>query len=130
VCERAQDAGTGDERESIEGGGTASPNSGFGQGERRSGALRARARLASAPLDREQAKSAAHGLFALMDRHLATRSFLASDAPTIADVAMYSYTDRAPEGGVLLDPYPNVVAWLRRIEALPAFVPMQRAGGA
>jgi glutathione S-transferase len=88
-----------------------------------------RAAVFGAPLDREQAKSAANALFALMDEHLATRSFLASDAPTIADVAMYSYTDRAPEGGVSLDPYPHVVAWLRRIEALPGFVPMQRAGG-
>jgi glutathione S-transferase len=88
-----------------------------------------RAAVFGAPLDREQAKSAANTLFALMDRHLATRSFLASDQPTIADVAMYSYTDRAPEGGVSLDPYPNVIAWLRRIESLPGFVPMQHAGG-
>jgi glutathione S-transferase len=88
-----------------------------------------RAAVFGAQLDREQAKTAANALFALMDKHLGTRSFLASDEPTIADVAMYSYTDRAPEGGVSLDAYPNVLAWLRRIEALPGFVPMQRAGG-
>jgi glutathione S-transferase len=27
---------------------------------------------------------------------------------------------------VTLDPYPNVRAWLARVEALPGFVPMRR----
>ena len=40
---------------------------------------------------------------------------------------MYSYTAPAPEGGVSLEPYPRVRAWLARIEALPGFVPMLRA---
>ena len=30
----------------------------------------------------------------------------------------------APEGGVPLDPYPRIRAWLSTIEALPDFVPM------
>lgn len=69
----------------------------------------------------------AQQLLERMEAHLATRRFLADDAtPTIADVAMYSYTSHAPEGGVLLDAYPNVRAWLARIEALPGFVGMQR----
>ena len=45
---------------------------------------------------------------------------------SIADLAVYSYTAHAPEGGVPLDAYANVRAWLSRIEALPGFVPMTR----
>ena len=64
--------------------------------------------------------------YALSGPHLATRRFLTGDEPTIADVAMYSYTAHAPEGGVSLEPYRNVRAWLARFEALPGFVPMKR----
>jgi glutathione S-transferase len=76
--------------------------------------------------DHAAAKAIAHALFGVLDRHLATRRFVAGDGPTIADVALYSYTAHAPEGGVALTPYPHIVAWLARIEALPGFVPMQR----
>ena len=50
-------------------------------------------------------------------------TFLAGEHPTVADIAFYSYTAHAPEGGVSLDPYPQLCAWLRRVEALPGFVP-------
>ncbi len=39
--------------------------------------------------------------------------------PTIADVAIYSYVARAPEGNVDLSAYPAVNALLRRVEQLP-----------
>lgn len=65
-------------------------------------------------------------LFTLLDAHLAGREFLAAPHPTIADLAIYTYTSHAPEGGVALDPYPNVQEWLARIEALPGFVTMKR----
>lgn len=76
------------------------------------------------PLEPMQVK--AKRLFALLDAHLAGRGFLAAPHPTIADVAIYTYTSHAPEGGVALDPYPNVREWLARIEALPGFVTMTR----
>lgn len=66
-------------------------------------------------------------LFELMDRELASRRFIAADTPTIADLALYAYTSHAPEGGLSLEPYPHVRAWLARIEALPGFVGMQRS---
>ncbi|WP_431858545.1 glutathione S-transferase family protein [Azospirillum sp.] len=80
-----------------------------------------------AALDHERCKSVAAQLFAVLDRQLADSVFLAGDAPTIADVALYSYTAHAPEGGVALDAYPNIRAWLARVEALPGFVPMRRS---
>jgi glutathione S-transferase len=64
----------------------------------------------------------AHALYSVLDRELATRQWLVSDRPTIADVAIYSYTARAPEGNVDLSAYPNVRAWLERVESLPGFV--------
>lgn len=73
------------------------------------------------------AEAAAGRLFAVMEEHLAGRDWLAAAHPTIADVAMYSYTAHAPEGGVSLEPWPRIRAWLQRIEALPGFVGMQRS---
>lgn len=66
----------------------------------------------------------ANQLLKVMDGELAQRPWLAGREPTLADVANYSYIAHAPEGNVSLDPYPNVRAWLARVEALPGFVPM------
>lgn len=65
-------------------------------------------------------------LFQRMEAHLATSPYLAAEHPTIADLALYSYTSHAPEGGVSLEPYPQLRAWLARIEALPGYVSMVR----
>lgn len=67
--------------------------------------------------------SRAHALLGKLEQHLADRDWLAADHPTIADVAIYSYIARAPEGNVDLSAYPAVNRLLRRIEALPGFVP-------
>ena len=66
-------------------------------------------------------------LFGLMDQALAAQPFVAAEHPTIADLALYTYTAHAPEGGLSLEPYPNLRAWIARIEALPRFVGMQRS---
>jgi glutathione S-transferase len=68
----------------------------------------------------------AHGLLKVMDAQLATRGFLVGNAPTLADIAGYSYVAAAPEGNVDLSAYPNVRAWLARVEALPGFVPFPK----
>ncbi|MDA9431406.1 glutathione S-transferase family protein [Bradyrhizobium sp. CCBAU 51627] len=78
-------------------------------------------------VDRERSTEIADRLFRVMDEHLAQRRFVATDVPTVADIACYSYTRAAPEGGVSLDPHPNIVRWLERIEALPRFEPMPPA---
>lgn len=80
-------------------------------------------RLFGQPDNPSGAIALAGGLFHVMEQELAARAFLAGATPTLADVANYSYVARAPEGGVSLDPYPNLRAWLARIEALPRFVP-------
>jgi glutathione S-transferase len=83
--------------------------------------------LLGAKLDHEQAKKAARALYDVVERHLSASPYLAGDAPTIADLALYSYTALAPEGHVPLDGWPNVRAWLERIEKIPGFVPVTRS---
>lgn len=78
-----------------------------------------------APRDHEEAINKAHNLLGIMDSHLAKRKYFVGDQPTVADVALYSYTAHAPEGGVDLTGYAHVMRWLATIEALPGFVPMQ-----
>ncbi|BBC03050.1 MULTISPECIES: glutathione S-transferase family protein [Bradyrhizobium] len=68
----------------------------------------------------------AHVLLKRLEAHLAGRDWLVGVAPTIADVALYSYLSSAPEGNVDLSAYARVTAWLRRIEALPGFVAFAR----
>lgn len=79
------------------------------------------------PLDHAAAVSKAHELFRVMEAHLAGRDWLATHTITIADVAGYSYIAHAPEGGVDLGPYPNIRAWLERVESQPGFVGMARS---
>lgn len=75
-------------------------------------------------LDYALAHSKTLAVLALLDKHLATREFLAANQATIADIACYAYVAHVPEGGVALAPYANVQRWIARIEALPGFIPM------
>jgi len=74
-----------------------------------------------------QHATVARQLFDVMEGHLAERDWLAADHPTIADVALYTYTAHAPEGGIALAPWPRLRAWIERVEALPGFVGMKRS---
>lgn len=86
-------------------------------------AARARA-LFGRTFNAEEVAARAQGLFAVMEQRLAQQPFLLGAHATIADVANYSYIARAPEGGLSLESFPAMRAWLARIEALPGFVPM------
>lgn len=79
-----------------------------------------------APFNPDEVIARAHAVLAVIESTLATREWIAAGSPTIADVALYSYIARAPEGNVDLSGYPHVNSWLARIEALPGFVPFQR----
>jgi glutathione S-transferase len=83
-----------------------------------------------APNDHQTAKNIAVKLFDVIEQELAGKPFAAGDHVTIADIAAHTYIAHAPEGGVSLEAYPNIRAWLRRVEALPRFVamPATRAG--
>ena len=75
--------------------------------------------------DKDAAIAIAHQVFEVLESHLEGRDWLVGNRPTIADVSNYSYIAHAPEGDVSLDAYPQLRAWLARVERLPGFVPMQ-----
>ena len=59
-----------------------------------------------------------------LERGLADgRDFLV-DGYSIADIALYAYTHVAPQGGIELDGYPRINAWLGRVAAHPGHVPI------
>ncbi|TRY28783.1 glutathione S-transferase family protein [Aliiglaciecola sp. M165] len=59
-----------------------------------------------------------------LETHMAGKTFLVDEQPTIADIAIYSYVAHAPEGNISLDEYPNVRRLLSNIESLEGFVSM------
>ncbi|MES2472444.1 MAG: glutathione S-transferase family protein [Pseudomonadota bacterium] len=52
----------------------------------------------------------------LMNNHLATRAYFVGDTLSLADVALVAYTRLSHQAGLDLARYPNVAAWVRRIE--------------
>lgn len=63
----------------------------------------------------------------VMEAQLVKTAFLAGEAMTVADIALYAYTHDAALGGFDLDRFPAVAAWLKRVEADPGHVPMSWA---
>jgi len=57
----------------------------------------------------------------VLDGALAKSDFLVGSEATIADVAVYGDVAYAEEGAIDLSPYPNVKAWMARVENLPGF---------
>src|SRR6516162_4438517 len=80
--------------------------------------------------DLERPRQLTDRILTQLESHLAGRSYLVGEGPTLADIAMYSYIAAAPEGGIALKPYGAIGAWLERIEALPGFVPMPKVAAA
>lgn len=76
------------------------------------------------PLDKADTLRRAGRILPLIDAHLARHTWLALERPTIADCAVFPYVALAPEGGVSLEPYPNIRAWIARVKALPGFTGM------
>ncbi len=75
-------------------------------------------------LDVAAAREKAARILGLMEAHLENREWLALDRPTIADVACMPYVGICHEGGVSLDKYPRIRAWIARMKALPRFITM------
>ncbi len=61
----------------------------------------------------------------LLDRHLAGRSWIVGEGPTMADIDLYGVAAFASEAGFDLAAFGNVAAWMGRVEALPGFAPPQ-----
>jgi glutathione S-transferase len=65
---------------------------------------------------------------ALLDRQLARQGrdgwVATPDRPSIADVALYPYSRLAPMGGIDVEGFPHLAAWLARVEKLPGYQPL------
>lgn len=61
----------------------------------------------------------------VMEKQLSTQAFFAGGAMSVADIALYAYTNDAGEGGFDLSAYPAVSAWLARVRAEPGHVPIE-----
>lgn len=80
-------------------------------------------KLARRPAELVAAKrQAATRTLGILDSELATRSFIAGDDYSIADIALFAYASRAEEAGLSLQAYPNFRAWVARVEAQPGFL--------
>lgn len=84
--------------------------------------------LFGANFNQAEVEARARQTLSVMDQMLSERDWIAGTAqPTIADIALFSYVERAPEGNIALAPFVHVLAWIKRVEALPHFVPMPRS---
>ncbi len=72
----------------------------------------------------DEAMKKGYAALGVMDRQLARSPFLAGDAFTIADIALYAYTHVAHQGGYDLSRFPAVSAWLQRVTQQPRFEAM------
>ncbi|WP_312797829.1 glutathione S-transferase family protein [Tianweitania sp.] len=64
----------------------------------------------------------------VMEAQLAKSAFLVGDALTVADIALFAYTQDAAIAGFDMDQFPHVEDWLGRVRAEPGHVPMEWLG--
>ena len=72
----------------------------------------------------ESLLEAGHRALGVMEAQLARTPFLAGDAMSIADIALYAYTQDAAIAGYDMARHHHVVAWLARVAADPGHVPL------
>lgn len=63
----------------------------------------------------------AKAAYAVLEHELAKSDWVVGKRPTIADVGIYAVTRYTAEANIDLTPYPHVLAWKKRFEALPGF---------
>jgi glutathione S-transferase len=77
------------------------------------------------PTRMAQLLEAGNRALSVMEHRLAAALWLAGDAFSIADIALYAYTHMADAGGYDLRAYPAIGRWLDRVAALPRHVPLE-----
>jgi glutathione S-transferase len=74
-------------------------------------------------LNKPDAVRRSANILRLVEGHLTHNEWLELGRPTIAECAVFPYVAWAPEGGVSLEPYPAIRAWIERVKLLPGFLP-------
>ncbi len=75
--------------------------------------------------DLERKRKGGYRALDVMEKHLSSHDFIANDAYSIADIALFAYTHVAPEGGYELAAYPKINGWLDLVRNTPGFVAMK-----
>lgn len=75
-------------------------------------------------LDIDKAREKAARILGILEAHLSKNDWLALARASIADIACMPYVALGHEGGVPLDDYPAIRAWIGRIKTLPGFIVM------
>ncbi len=73
----------------------------------------------------EEKRIAGYKALDVMEGELGSKEFFVDDKYSLADIALYAYTHVASDGGFDLKEYPGIRAWLGRVKATPAYVPMR-----
>ncbi|MCA0432477.1 MAG: glutathione S-transferase family protein [Proteobacteria bacterium] len=63
----------------------------------------------------------ARAAIAVLEQDLTKSEWIAGKKPTAADIGIYGVVRFAPDANIDLAHYPHVLAWKKRIEALPGF---------
>ena len=63
----------------------------------------------------------AKAAIAVLEHELTKSEWIAAKRPTIADIGIYGVLRYASEANIDLTPYPHILAWKKRFEALPGF---------
>ena len=74
----------------------------------------------------EEKQAGGYKALEIMERQLLRHPFIAGEHYNIADIALFAYTHVADEGGISLEDYAAIRAWIERIAGRPNYVPMNR----
>lgn len=93
------------------------------------GVIRARLSILGKDVDSWRAlyeEKQKRGLAALitLEKHLEQYIFMVNHCYSIADIAIYGYVHVGSEAGFNMDDYPNIQAWMARVEKQPKHVPI------
>lgn len=72
----------------------------------------------------ESKKAGGYQALDVMEGHLAEHDFFANDAYSLADIALFAYTQVADEGGFDLSGYAQIRHWLDRVRQTAGFISM------
>lgn len=75
----------------------------------------------------EEKREKGYAALKVMEQHLGNRPFFVANHYTIADIGLYAYTHVAHEGQFKLDGFPNIKAWLHRVQSQPNHIPITQA---
>lgn len=64
-------------------------------------------------------RAAGTAALAILESELSARDYIAGDAYTIADIAVFAYAALSEEAGLSLASLPHVLAWIERVRAQP-----------